>query len=197
MITRLSSAILQTYSRLAVEFVCRTNAAIGTKVRFYGKPVIAMAPDSRLIVGDRAVLISVSKYTALGVAHPCVLRVLRPGALIEIGADSGISGATICAASRVSIGAECLLGANVSIFDTNFHPLQPVGRRYCKDSSLIGSNPVVLGRNVFVGMSSIILPGTEIGDDCVVAAGSVVRGNFPPGVIIAGNPARIVGVVPQ
>lgn len=42
-------------------------------------------------------------------------------------------------------------------------------------------------------MNAIILMGTNIGNNSIVGAGSVVKGNFPDGSIIAGNPARVIG----
>ncbi len=52
---------------------------------------------------------------------------------------------------------------------------------------------IVVGNNVFIGMNSIILPGTVIGDNVIVGAGSVVRGNIPENSIVAGNPATVIG----
>jgi maltose O-acetyltransferase len=49
---------------------------------------------------------------------------------------------------------------------------------------------VVLGRRVFVGAGSVVLPGTTIGDDAIVGAGSVVCHDVPAGTVVAGNPAR-------
>ncbi len=49
-----------------------------------------------------------------------------------------------------------------------------------------------IGRSCFVGGRSIIMPGVEIGDECVVGAGSVVTRNVPDRCIVAGNPARII-----
>lgn len=49
-----------------------------------------------------------------------------------------------------------------------------------------------IGNNSFIGANSILLQGTYIGDNSIVGAGSVVRGRFPDGVIIMGNPAKVV-----
>lgn len=51
---------------------------------------------------------------------------------------------------------------------------------------------IVIGNNVFIGINSIILSNTSIGDNCIVGAGSVVRGKFPENSVLAGNPAQIV-----
>lgn len=51
---------------------------------------------------------------------------------------------------------------------------------------------IVIGNNVFIGINCILLSNTTIGDNCIVGAGSVVRGHFPENSVIAGNPAQIV-----
>jgi maltose O-acetyltransferase len=55
--------------------------------------------------------------------------------------------------------------------------------------------PVRIGRRVFVGARAVVLPGVTIGDEAIVAAGSVVTRDVPAGVLVAGNPARPVGTV--
>ena len=51
---------------------------------------------------------------------------------------------------------------------------------------------IKIGNNVFIGNSCTILPSTVIGDNCIVGAGSVVRGKFPDNSVIIGNPAKVV-----
>lgn len=49
-----------------------------------------------------------------------------------------------------------------------------------------------VGRNCFIGGRSMILPGVEVGDNSIVAAGAIVTKPVPPNSIVAGNPARVV-----
>jgi acetyltransferase-like isoleucine patch superfamily enzyme len=58
------------------------------------------------------------------------------------------------------------------------------------DGGIFGK--IKLGNNVFIGNNSIILLNTTIGDNCVIGAGSVVRGQFPNDSVIVGNPAKVL-----
>lgn len=52
--------------------------------------------------------------------------------------------------------------------------------------------PLTVGNNVFIGNNAILLPGTVIGDNVVIGAGSVVKGVIPSDVVIGGVPARVI-----
>jgi acetyltransferase-like isoleucine patch superfamily enzyme len=162
---------------------------LGSNVTFYGMPLVTRAKGSRIIIGDNAVLCSDSRFTALGVHHPVILRTLNSGAVINIGRHCGISGGTICAAVSVEIGDECLIGANVTIVDTDFHPTKPDGRRFNSEPLDIATGPIQIERNVFIGTGTIILKGVKIAKNSVVGAGSVVIKNVNLSAIVAGVPA--------
>jgi acetyltransferase-like isoleucine patch superfamily enzyme len=49
-----------------------------------------------------------------------------------------------------------------------------------------------IGKECNIGARSIIMPGVKIGDNCVVAAASVVMKDVPPNCLVAGNPARVI-----
>ncbi|KAF1305722.1 chorismate mutase [Enterococcus saccharolyticus] len=87
----------------------------------------------------------------------------------------------------ITFGDNCMLAPNVQIY-TASHPLHPVKR----NSGLEDGSPVTIGDNVWLGGSSVIIPGVTLGNNVVVGAGSVVTKSFPDNVVIAGNPARIV-----
>lgn len=169
---------------------------VAAGVTLIGVPIVQRAAGSRIDIGPGVVLCSTSRGTALGVAHPVVLRTLRPDAKLSIGADTGISGATICAAVSVRIGARCLIGADAMIVDTDFHPLAPEGRRHAGDGAGTASAAVVIGDDVFLGARCVVLKGVNVGAGSVVGCGAVVVSDVPCGSIVAGNPARVVGTVP-
>ncbi|MEO0794216.1 MAG: acyltransferase [Verrucomicrobiota bacterium] len=52
--------------------------------------------------------------------------------------------------------------------------------------------PITVGNNVFIGLGSTVLPGTVIGDNCVIGAKSLVRGKLESGGVYAGVPVRFI-----
>jgi acetyltransferase-like isoleucine patch superfamily enzyme len=183
--------LMQSQNRL---FQARYAHEVGPGAGIFGWPIVTLVPGSELRAGRRLVLISDSTFSGPGVAHPCVLRCLLPGARITIGDDVAMSGASICASVSVEIGDQVLVGANAVITDTDFHPLAPEHRRWSEEN--VGIAPVVIGANVFLGMNSMVLKGVTVGRDAVIAAGSVVVHDVPAGAIVAGVPGRVVGMVP-
>ena len=85
----------------------------------------------------------------------------------------------------IIIGDGCLIGHNVTIATLN-HETNPENR-----TNIIPS-PVKIGKNVWIGSDSTILPGVEIGDGAIIGAGSTVTKNIPQNTIVAGNPAKII-----
>jgi len=162
------------------------------KVMLYGMPLISMQPNSEIILHERVVLCSDGRFTDLGVARPVILKTLRPQAQIVIGKDSGLSGVVVCAAVSVRIGVNCLLGADVQIFDTDFHKLAAENRRHDDTPANIACAAVNIADNVFIGAGSKVLKGVSIGENSVIGAGSVVTKDIPANCIAAGNPAKVI-----
>jgi len=171
-------------------FLRRKGIDVGAGTVWYGLPILSRFNGSILKIGEGCRLCSRSDATALGVNHAVVLRTLRPQAEIRIGAKVRMSGATVCAMNRVTIGDRCVIGANVTIVDTDFHSLDPSARSSPQDANLSKSAPVEVGNDVFIGAGSYILKGVTIGDATVIGAGSVVTQSTPAHSIVAGNPAR-------
>ncbi len=154
-----------------------SGVVFGRGLKAVGAPIASLYSGSEITLGERVTLISKSFATALGVHHPVILRTLAPGARIQIGSGTGISGGSICAARLVVIGDETRLGANVTIADTDFHSLQPMNRAGHSHAT-IGVAEVRIGSRVLIGTNSIVLKGVRIGDNCVIGAGSVVQRAF-------------------
>ena len=89
----------------------------------------------------------------------------------------------------VSIGSYCKITTGVIILAHDYSI--SVARRVFGEFAG-GTAPTKIGDNCFLGMNSIILPGTTIGNNCIVGAGSVVGGAYPDNVVIAGNPAKVI-----
>jgi acetyltransferase-like isoleucine patch superfamily enzyme len=173
--------------------VCYSEGvSVGQNVRFRGRPIIARKPGSQISIGARTVCISDGRYTALGVRGPTVLRTLTSTAEIRIGEDVGLSGVAICSAAAVTIDDGSLLGADVMIFDNDFHPIDHLDRRYAELDDPSHFLPVVIEQNVFVGTRSIICKGVRIGKNSVIGAGSVVTNSVPENCVYAGSPARFI-----
>ena len=121
----------------------------------------------------------------------------------SIGDYTLMNGALVMADERIEIGSYCLISWNVGIADSDFHPLAPAQRRvdamalapFFKDRPArpkLETRPVRIADNVWVGMNAIVLKGVSIGENSVVAAGSVVTKDVPANTVVAGNPAVIV-----
>lgn len=83
-----------------------------------------------------------------------------------------------------------MLGSNILITD-NEHGMNAEGKSYSQQE-LITKGDVIIDEECWIGEKVCILAGTNIGKITIIGAGSIVKGNFPPYSIIAGNPARVV-----
>lgn len=96
-------------------------------------------------------------------------------------------GGVILDVCEVRIGDNCLIAPQVGIYAA-CHPIDPEGRLSGKEMGA----PVTIGNNCWIGGRSVINPGVTLGDNVVVASGSVVTKSFPSNVLIGGVPARIL-----
>jgi galactoside O-acetyltransferase len=89
----------------------------------------------------------------------------------------------------IDIGDEVMIGPNVSLI-TSGHPIEPPRRR-----EGVTASPIVIGRNVWIAAGVTVIGGVTIGENAVVAAGSVVTRDVPANALVAGNPARVVRTI--
>jgi tetrahydrodipicolinate N-acetyltransferase len=109
------------------------------------------------------------------------------GGHLEMGSRSYINDcSTLTCFEHVKIGSGCSISWSTNILDANIHELVIAGRPRLR------SEPVRIGDEVWIGTGATILPGVSIGERAVIAAGSVVTTDVPGGVVVGGNPARII-----
>ena len=106
---------------------------------------------------------------------------VRNGAACTIGDNVLINSNNILACrEKIEIGNGCELGPNVQIYDHD-HDFRTEGGI---KAGKYKTSPVKIGDNVWVGANTVVLRGTEIGDNCVIAAGSVLKGTFPANSVV-------------
>ena len=124
-----------------------------------------------------------------------LLQARYEGSQISIGDRTEISNNTsIIALDEITIGSDCLIADRVTIYDADFHELEPESRlpgtvRTESDGDV---KPTVIGNNVWIGSCALILKGVTIGDGSVIGAGSVVTKDIPSNVLAVGSPAKVV-----
>ncbi len=86
----------------------------------------------------------------------------------------------------LDIADDVMIGPNVSLI-TSGHALEPSRRR-----DFVTAKPIVIERNVWIAAGATIIGGVTVGENSVVAAGSVVTKDVPPNTLVGGNPARVI-----
>jgi acetyltransferase-like isoleucine patch superfamily enzyme len=129
---------------------------------------------------------------AIRMAEAALVRefaVLRAGGSISLGRQANLShGTVVHCEERVALADMAGAAEYVTLIDSD-HGIEPAGQ-YVLDRPLRVS-PVEVGRNVLIGAKATILRGARIGDESIVAAGSVVTaGEYPSDWLIGGSPAR-------
>jgi acetyltransferase-like isoleucine patch superfamily enzyme len=88
----------------------------------------------------------------------------------------------------VTIGNNCFITANCQFITHDGGTL--ILRNEIPDLEI--TEPIVIGNNVYIGLNTIILHGTVVGDNCIIGAGAILKGTYPSNSVIAGVPARVI-----
>lgn len=176
----LGAALLRGYFYKAYLPLRGQRFRAGRRLLVFGR-LIVRGPG-RVEFGDRvSVYLTVTPFTH---AHDAVIRV---------GDNTRLSGTRLGCARGITIGADGII-AECRIMDTDFHS---VSARRHDPASPVRTEAVEIADNVWIGTDSVIMPGARIGRDSVVSVLTVCATQYPDAVIIAGNPGRAVGKVPD
>jgi maltose O-acetyltransferase len=170
----LRTALALARARLALRGCLR----VGRGARLHGRCRVSGRAGIR--VGERLLM--------LGGTAPCELTT-HDGGRLEIGDRVFFNyGASVSAHTLVRIGDDCKIGQHAIILDCDYHELD----HPTHDGGHGPARPVVLEDGVWLGARVTVLKGVTVGRSSVVAAGSVVTGDVPAGVLAGGVPARVI-----
>jgi acetyltransferase-like isoleucine patch superfamily enzyme len=172
-------ALLRGYVYLAYYRIRRRRFRAGRNLRVFGR--LSIRGPGEVIFGDNV--------KVFGLATPWTYT---PESRIVIGDNVILGPAKFGCAREIIVGPDCIVG-DCSIMDTDFHSTR-ADRRTPDAPVRVAS--VYIGANVWIGKSTGILPGTRIGENSVVSFGAVCGREYPPNVIIAGNPGKVAGKIP-
>jgi acetyltransferase-like isoleucine patch superfamily enzyme len=117
-------------------------------------------------------------------ASPITLSTSKNGRLTIHQRSLLNSGVNIYSTKSIEIGPDCLIGDNVTIYDTDFHAAD--------EGKSVFTSSVKIGKNVWLSRGVVVLAGVEIGDHSVIGANSVVTRSIPSKVFAAGSPAKVI-----
>ncbi|MBA2871362.1 acetyltransferase-like isoleucine patch superfamily enzyme [Anoxybacillus calidus] len=126
------------------------------------------------------IIIQIARYTPL---LPVKNWLYRTFLKMEIGENTAFALMVmpdIMFPEKIKVGRNSIIGYNTTL----------LAHEYLIDEYRLGD--VVIGDEVMIGANSTVLPGVVIGDRAVVAAGTVVHKDVPPGAFVGGNPMRII-----
>ncbi len=161
----------------------KTNIQFGKNVTIESYSVIDGFAKNKIIFGDGVKIGSFSKL--LSTSHLATF-----GVGMKIGNNSAVGDFThFGATGGLEIGNDVIMGSYVSFHSENHN--------FSESSTLIreqgvNSKGIKIGNNIWVGAKVTFLDGCEVGDNCIVAAGAVVKGVFPSNSLIGGVPAKII-----
>ena len=166
---------------------------LGRSARIWGGYRVLILGEGRIEIGERFHCVSSESRSLITLFSPVRLTAFDQ-ASIKIGHNVGLNGTAITSVKKISIGDETMVAPNTIIVDSDFHNPWPPEQRWTAKAE---GAEVTIGKRVWIGMNVIVLKGVTIGDNSIIAAGSVVTQDIEADCLAAGNPARkIKSLVP-
>lgn len=161
----------------------KKNFSFGKNTTIENNVVLDGYSKNKIVFGDNVKIGSFSKL--LSTSH-----MSKYGIGMVIGDNSAFGDFThFGAPGGIVIGNDVIAGSYISFHSEN-HIFSDVSK-LIRDQG-VTSKGIIIGNNVWIGAKVTFLDGSKIGNNCVVAAGAVVNGEFPNNVVIGGIPAKIL-----
>lgn len=175
---RLRRALRYALKRAWAPFALAGVDAVGPGARVRGTPMVEN--DGRIVIGSRfacdTYLAKVQLYTG------------EAGEL-AIGDDCFVNnGSTLSASCSIRVGNRVNIAPHCTVIDNDFHGV-------AERDTAPAMAPIVLEDDVWLGTGVIVLKGVTIGRGSVIASGSVVTRDVPPGVLAGGVPAKVLKAI--
>ena len=168
--------MLKTLILFIYNIICFCINKIRWGKRFDVHPLQRISPFCALKLFNQGQM-QIGKNTEF--AHGCDFEVHGQGKLC-IGEKTYFNRyCMISAHQKVQIGANCMFGPGVKIFDNN--------HRFSKEegvSSALKTDEIIIGNGCWIASDAIILKGTHIGDHCVIGAGCIISGEIPSNSLV-------------
>lgn len=158
---------------------------IGKNFKVWGSIRFLIDGNGKILIGDNFHAVSSRRRSYLTLFSPCHLTSVRGGKII-FGKHVGLNGNTIVSKKKIEIKDDTMIGANTIIIDHDGHSISPINRWNNDDEP----KEISIGKNCWIGMNCIILKGVSIGDNTVIAAGSIVIKSCDKDSLYGGNPAK-------
>lgn len=162
---------------------CKRNIRFGKNFSLCENVYICALSDEVFLFGDN---VSVGKNTRIegSGAFSFLGKGIKCGNNTSLGTDSFYG-----CAGGIEIGSDTIVGNFVSFHSEN-HNFDAVDVKIRLQG--VNHKGISIGNNCWIGSKTTILDGAKVGNGCVIAAGAVVRGEFPDNVVIGGVPAKII-----
>jgi len=166
-----------------VVFLNKKNISFGSNVTIENNCFIDAYAANKVIFGNN---VKIGAFSSLSITS----HMSKYGVGFKIGNNSGVGRfAEFGSSGGIEIGEDVIMGSYVSFHSEN-HNFKDISKPIREQG--VTSEGIKLGNNIWVGAKVTFLDGCKVGNNCVIAAGAVVKGVFPNNVVIGGVPAKII-----
>ncbi len=142
----------------------------------FARSHLSMHENSKMIIRGFVIL-----------SHGSLIRVNQNAVLEFRGKVTSNINLTIVCEQLIRIGNDTMMGHDVIIYDSDYHPTEYSNEEFCTHTS-----PVYIGDHVWIGTRAMIMKGSNIGTGSIIGANAYFTGNLPANTLVSCIPSRTV-----